>query len=416
MLRRRFRLPVLGRLAWAWLGFTAGAVLFGIYALTFGAKIDAPTRVAVPVGALERMAPPQTVSVLDAAQSQIRPTLREGETPDDARRSDVFAQAPIEVLRQPADPIDSYTDYYADDALALDENDIVITIDGAPATGASAKPATTAALTRPAFRIPDPDPALLARTAFGMRPAIAADGRRAARHYARPFAGEAGAPRVALIVAGLGLNSTLTARAIDELPPEITLAFAPYAKDLDYWTARARAAGHEIMIELPMETRNGAEALGPAALSTERTPAENLQRLDWLLSRFGGYFGATNYLGGKFSADRDAMRPVLARLAEAGLVYVDDTGATRTLGLDGGPVAVVDRMIAAGAHSDDIGAARRDLRALAAIAERNGRALGKAYAYDAVIDAVTGWSEALAAEGIALAPASAVVHARAGAL
>ncbi|MBB5517898.1 divergent polysaccharide deacetylase family protein [Amphiplicatus metriothermophilus] len=414
MPRRRFKPPVLGRLAWAWLGFAAGAVLLGAYALALGAKIDAPTRVALPVGALERMAPPQTVSVLNAAESQSRPALREGDDPDAAHAGELFAQSPVEILRQPSD--DPYADDSADAPLAFDERDIVITIDGKPAAPPSAQPATAAALARPAFRIPDPDPALLAATAFGQRPKISADGRRAARHYARPFASDAGAPRAALIVAGLGLNRALTERAIDELPPEITLAFAPYAKDLDYWTARAREAGHEIMIELPMETRAGADALGPAALSTERTQAENLQRLDWLMSRFGGYFGATNYLGGKFSADREAIRPVLTRLAQAGVAYVDDTGATRALGLDGGPVAVVDRMIAAGTLGEDVGAARRDLRALAAVAERNGHALGKAYAYDAVIDAVIEWSEALAADGIALAPASAVVHARAGAL
>ena len=127
-----------------------------------------------------------------------------------------------------------------------------------------------------------------------------------------------GSPTVSLIVGGLGLNKALTERAIDDLPAEISLAFAPYAKDLDFWTEKARNAGHEVLIELPMENYSGdPTALGAAGLLTSRTPAENLQRLDWLMSRFGGYFAATNYQGGKFAANDEAMAPILARLARS---------------------------------------------------------------------------------------------------
>jgi len=411
--RRRFRPPVLSRLTWAWLIFAFAAIALSLYSATAGRKAGGPARVALALGgevetlARRLPAPPETVSVLrkdqPAPSETETPTLRDGapgEEPFSSEGEDVLADASTSGAP------------YTDELLEIEPADVVITIDGAPA--GAPRPRTVgpslASFSDPVAAIPDPDPALLQRTPFGRIPKIAADGRRAALHYARPF--ERGRnPRIAIIVGGLGLNPGLTERAIDDLPADVTLAFAPYAKDLEQWTARARAAGHEIMIELPMEGYGGgAEALGPAALLAERSAGENLQRLDWLLARFGSYFGATNYLGGKFSADREAMAAVLARLDELGLAYVDDTGAARQALTGAARATIVNRMIAAGGNDGE--AARRDLAALEKIAARDGDALGKAYAYEATIVALGEWSRELAARELTLAPASAVLHAR----
>ena len=400
---RRIKAPVLGRLAWAWLAFAAVGGLVSAYALLRGPQ--AGDRIALPVeGAPELMvrpAPPAPARLAEAAP------LAE----DDAfsvDTDDVFAGGgaePLETLEQPARL----------DMAEEPEGAIVITIDGGRERDRA--PLRTeprlASLSGVPSPIPDADPALLVKTPLGARPKIGADGRRAARVYARPYAAPPGRAKVALIVGGLGLNPDLTERAILELPPEVTLAFAPYAKNLDMWTKRAREAGHEIMVELPMETHQGdPAALGPAALLSSRTPQENQQRLDWLLSRFGGYFGATNYLGSKFSSDRAAMDAVLAHLGAAGLAYVDDTGAARRIGAGAAPLAIVNRMVTPGPAGGDKDAALRDLAALAAAAERSGDALGKAYAYDATIEAIAEWARALDEEKLSLAPASAVVEAR----
>ncbi|MEZ5981442.1 MAG: divergent polysaccharide deacetylase family protein [Parvularculaceae bacterium] len=134
-----------------------------------------------------------------------------------------------------------------------------------------------------------------------------------------------------------------------------------------------------------------------------------MQRLDWLLSRFGGYFGVTNYLGGKFSTDREEMGAVLARLTDLGLVYIDDTGAARRALSDSDQMIVVNRMIGAG---NDNSVAKRDLDALEKIAARDGEALGKTYAYDATIDAIGAWASDLQSRKIMLAPASSVLRTR----
>src|SRR5690606_15597580 len=132
------------------------------------------------------------------------------------------------------------------------EGEAVITLpNGATVSGAGAPitaPRLTAASPLPVAPIaglsqPGPD---------GPLPSIASDGRVPAQAYARPFRAN-GRPRVALIVGGLGLNAVTTRAAIERLPAEVTLSFVPYAEGLQAWIDMARAHGHEVMLEMPME-------------------------------------------------------------------------------------------------------------------------------------------------------------------
>jgi hypothetical protein len=419
ILHRRIKLPVLSRLAWAWMASAAAALAISAFVILAGDKIDGPARVALAVGSeVETMArpalrAPATASVLDRKTDAASgaPALRDG-APDAALLAETQSYA-RDVFGDDAAPYAG--DLNAETLSIEDAGDVIITIGGAPARHPGQKVAAPqrASFAKPTTFAPAPDPALQQKTPLGAIPKVAADGRKSSRYYALAFDPRGKPKRVAIIVGGLGLNPSLTERAINELPPTVTLAFAPYAKDLDVWTKKAREAGHELMIEVPMEGYGGgADALGPAALLTNRSADENRQRLDWTLSRFNGYFGATNYLGGKFSADRDAMTAVLARLEALGVAYVDDTGAARRAMEDRKNVAVVNRMIAPGPDGASMNAARRDLVALETIAARDGDALGKAYAYDGTIDAIVDWAGSLEGRDIALAPASAVLQAR----
>lgn len=395
---RRFKLPVVSRLSLAWLAFVALAGSVAVYT----ASDDGRRRsaIAMTVEGIERIAPlaDGRASIADKIERQAYG--REATAAlTAASAGEAFGDDAEDVLSG----IESGALAYADPAA-----DIVITVDGSPARAIDATP-SLASLS--SARIAEPDAALLQRTAYGKAPRIAEDGRRAARFYARPFAA-GDDPNVALIVGGLGLNRAVTERAIEELPPSVTLAFAPYAKDLDFWAKRAREAGREFMIELPMENRSGeGEALGPATLLTSRSAQQNLQRLDWILSRAEGYFGVTNYLGAHFSANRAALDPVLERVAGAGLAYIDDTGALR--GRKVGGAATVSRLIDPGFGAQK-GLTARDLDSLEKLAARNGDALGKTYVNADTLDTIVEWANGLPSRGLALAPASAVLAMRAG--
>ena len=394
---RRLKLPVVSRLTQAWLAFAALAGGVALYTASDDGRRRAA--VAMTVEGIERIAPPSESRAI--AEKIDRQSF--GRPPASVLNATTPAEDPGGETQDALAGIEGGAGLYDDPA-----SEIVITVDGAPARPIGTAP-SLASIT--SVQIAEPDAALLQRTAYGRAPRIADDGRRASRVYSRPFAlGED--PNVALIVGGLGLNRALTERAIDELPPDVTLAFAPYAKDLNSWAKRAREAGHEFMIELPMENRRDeGEALGPATLLTTRNTAQNLQRLDWILSRTEGYFGVTNYLGAHFSADRNAINPVLERIAAAGLAYVDDSGAIK--GRKARDFVTVSRLIDPGFGAEK-GRTARDLESLEKLASQSGAAIGKTYVNADTLDLIIEWTDSLASRGLALAPASAVLALRAG--
>lgn len=225
---------------------------------------------------------------------------------------------------------------------------------------------------------PAPDPALVAGSAFGPLPVIGPDGRQAWRVYARPPAVGPRKPRVAILLTGLGLSASQTQAAI-QLPGEISLGFLPHAPGLGSKLAEARAAGHEVLLHLPMEPRNYPnDDPGPHALLTSLTPAANLERLEWSLSRGVGYVGVINRSGARFAESDSDLRPVLLSLRNRGLMYVDasEAGPRNALKLADQlrvPRGGIDRRIDAEAAR---GAIDAQLAELEQIARQAGQAVG----------------------------------------
>ncbi len=233
--------------------------------------------------------------------------------------------------------------------------------------------------------------------------------------YARKFSNPEGRPMVGLVIGGLGMNAVQTQLAIDDLPADVTLSFALDSKRLDYWIKTARADGHEVLIEVPMEAYDyGRMKMHPDTLLAGSDAKANLARLDAILSRASGYFGVVNYQGAKFAADKVAASPVLARLAEKGLAFVDDGSFERT-GLAGPAKTNALRYARAAGPidnrqtPDDISAELMDLEVLAL---ESGAAFGSGYAFPVTVEAVEVWISQLEEKGLVLAPVSAIVNGR----
>ena len=241
----------------------------------------------------------------------------------------------------------------------------------------------------------------------GMLPVIGPDGRQPFQAYARPYAGD-GKPRVALIIGGLGLNAKTTREAISSLPPEVTLSFVPYSDGLQGWIDMARSAGHEVLLEAPMEPKDYPDNdPGPYTLMADGQPQDTVQRLQWLLSRATGYFGVTNYLGSKFVTSPGAMGVFENELRQRGLAFIDDGSASKVGGAL--PRASADRIVD---DQLDGGAIDAQFGALETQAARNGQALGSGFAYPITLQEATRWASGLAAKGIQLVPASALATRR----
>lgn len=239
----------------------------------------------------------------------------------------------------------------------------------------------------------------------GPLPIIAADGRTAAEAYARPFTPN-GRPKVSVVIGGLGLNAQTTRAAIETLPGEVTLSFAPYAEGLQGWIDLARAHGHEVLLETPMEPADyPANDPGPYTLIAANRPEDTVRKLEWLMSRATGYFGLSNYLGARFVDNDQAMNTFNGVLKARGLAFIDDGLAARRAGPI--PRASADRVI-----DDELSASAIDaqLRALENGAAARGQSLGSGFAYPVTISQVRAWAAGLQARGIQLAPASALAQ------
>ncbi|MCY0148854.1 divergent polysaccharide deacetylase family protein [Hoeflea sp. G2-23] len=255
-----------------------------------------------------------------------------------------------------------------------------------------------------------PDPAVIEQTENGRLPVRGANGERPFDVYARPWSGARGA-RIAIIVGGLGLSQTGTQYAIKALPEEITLAFAANGNSLQRWMQEARRGGHEILLQVPLEPFDyPANDPGPGTLTVAAGAAANLEELHAAMSQITNYTGITNFMGGRFLADPDALEPIMRDLADRGLMFVDDGTSARsladrfakTLGI---PFAASDMVLDA---TQERGYILSKLDDLERVARRNGQAVGVASAFDVSVDAIATWSNEAKARGIEIVSASAV--------
>jgi uncharacterized protein len=260
------------------------------------------------------------------------------------------------------------------------------------------------------------DTKLLEISRHGPIPKIAPDGARASEAYARKTpatAGNADGPRIALIVGGLGVGVSSTSDALSKIPGPVTFAFAPYGSDLDNLVARARGEGHEILLQVPMEPFDYPDNdPGPQTLLSSLSGEQNVDRMQWLMSRFQGYVGVTNQMGARFTASEASLAPVLRETAKRGLIYVDDGSSTRSLasqiaGANKVPFAKADVIVDTVPTIAEIDKA---LVRLETIARERGTAIGYATALPVTIERVARWAKAVPGRGIVLVPISAIAN------
>jgi polysaccharide deacetylase 2 family uncharacterized protein YibQ len=277
-------------------------------------------------------------------------------------------------------------------------HDVVISGDGDDKAEPDAAPALVAGI----------DQRLLEKSRYGMIPAVS-DGLKPFTVYAAEAdrAKAAKMPVVSIVVGGLGVGAAKTTDAIMKLPAAVTLAFTPYGSDPAKLAERARAQRHEILLQIPMEPFDYPDNdPGPQTLLTTLAPEQNLDRLYWHLSRFQGYAGIANFMGGRFVVTDAVMQPIVREAAKRGLGYLDDGSAPRSVApaLAAGqamPFAKADFSIDAVPTAVEID---RALAKLENLAKERGTAIGIASALPVSVERIGVWIKALESHGIMLVP------------
>lgn len=258
-----------------------------------------------------------------------------------------------------------------------------------------------------------PDPRIVERGRHGSVPRLGEGRLRALDVYARPLGGITDGPRIALVVSGLGIGQAATASAVAKLPAAVSLAYSPYGTDLERAVARAREAGHEVLLHAPMEPFDYPDSdPGPQTLLTSSRPAENLDRLAWAMSRFSGFVGIVNFMGAKLTSDAAALEPVMREIGNRGLGFLDDGSSSRSLGAAVAaktrtPTARAEIVVDALPRAEAID---RELARLEAQARSKGFVVASASALPVTIERIARWSRDLESRGVRLVPVSAALR------
>ncbi len=254
----------------------------------------------------------------------------------------------------------------------------------------------------------------------GLLPRIAASGKKPSDVYAKTVSFNvihSDSPKIVLILGGMGLNEKLTRKAIADLPASVTFAFAPYGNNLQAQVDKARDQGHEVFLQLPLEPVGfPANNPGPKTLLADADGATNLDALYWHLSRFAGYAGVINYMGGRFLSAPPAVKSLLVELKRRGLAFIEDSSL---------PISATDEVASAmnmavrhgtvqidqNPDAASISAALQDLEKQAS---GGGIAIGTGSGLEITVQTVRDWAQDAASRGIEIIPATAAFKGRIG--
>lgn len=219
---------------------------------------------------------------------------------------------------------------------------------------------------------------------------------------------------VALIITELGLSEADSVRAVEDMPPEITLAFSPYGP-LEEWIKKARAYGHEVLALLPMEPGNYPRSdPGPTALLTRVSEKDNASDLASVLRRSNGATGVMNFMGEAFMRNATALDPVFVTLKKAGASFVEAGRAESRVAEDMAkavelPYLAADIRIDAEATETAVAQRLVDLEKMA---RSKGSAVGIAGPYPVTFNTIKSWHDGLEERGVKLIPVSAMIKVR----
>ena len=225
-----------------------------------------------------------------------------------------------------------------------------------------------------------------------------------------------GRPMIAIVLDDLGIDKRRARRAI-ELPAPVTLAFLPYATELEEQTALARQRGHELLVHVPMQPHGHNSDPGPNVLDIDLGAAELRDRIAWNLKQFDGYVGVNNHMGSRFTESEDGMRLVAEAMRDRGLLFLDSLTSGRSVGerearAAGVPTTSRDVFLD---NTDTAAEVELRLAQTERVARETGSAIAIGHPRDATLNVLEVWIPKARAAGFVVVPLTQVVAARAAA-
>jgi len=241
----------------------------------------------------------------------------------------------------------------------------------------------------------------------------------ALRVNARLFEAPPDAPLMAVVLRDAA-NGRMPTEALVWMTMPLTLSIRPVDPFSRRFAEEARAAGHEVLVELPMAMDAG-DAPSAALASGDPEMLSRAMAADDLVTRTALYLaaldiaiGATASEGAPLLRDRDGMRAILRPLSEHGFAWVEPRerigSLAGQLARDSGPVWTAgDRSVSDGAGEDEI---YRSLTTAAFKARRQGTVIVFLPTGPDTLKGIIRWGLERGGQEVWFAPLSAVIERR----
>lgn len=198
--------------------------------------------------------------------------------------------------------------------------------------------------------------------------------------------------KVAIIVDDMG-NSLQTVRDLGALGQPLTLAILPYSARAVETARTAQENNLEVILHLPLESLNDHElnSITEGLIHSGMSEEERRETLEEDLARIPNIRGVNNHMGSKITANREWMTPILTRLKEKGLYFIDSVTDGRSIAFRlaremGVPSAYRHVFLDAETEEDYI---LKQFKQLLRLAQRQGMAVGICHPQAATLRVLT---------------------------
>lgn len=161
-------------------------------------------------------------------------------------------------------------------------------------------------------------------------PVKAANGLTPSKAYAATVAEKPAVPYIAVLLSGLGRRSNVTESAVNSMPAAVSMSFSPYTPRLKEYVENARKAGHETLLDMPMQHGTFPETdPGPLGLVGGLPEHENHNRLHKVMGADVAYIGLAAQRNQNFSYYAAAeMKKFVEEIDSRGLIMIAGSDET----------------------------------------------------------------------------------------
>lgn len=219
--------------------------------------------------------------------------------------------------------------------------------------------------------------------------------------------------RLGIIIDDFGAISGPVAEAFINLPINLTMAVIPGHTTSQHLASQAVAAGHEVLVHLPMQPKDG-EVGEENAILVDLSEDEIRRRVRWALSEIPQAVGVNNHMGSLATENEKVMRAVLQEVKAAGKFFVDSRTSSQSVVAEAGRKVDLccDRSDGFLDYQDEGAEIEKSLEELTDHALQQGTAIGIGHVRANTLEVLREMFPALENRGIRFSHVSRILEAR----